>query len=257
MPITRPSSGDPHRTGGRHSTRTAAVAVLAVVVTLTGACADEAAQRAASPMQPLRPPGAGVTTTATPSHTNPVRPPPVAEGGPGADAPTPQTAPAAAAPPDRAEDEALRAVRTSLARYDAALTEIARDPLGATMTGDPRLAAWTAVTSPSSSLNSDVLRRLVTDASTGMTIDPGPHQFSWRHSALSAAAAHQGRIAFTWCGWSPGVGRGPDGSVLDDGVRISEGTGELALIDGSWRLDQLVELDAEVTAPNTADPCPA
>lgn len=229
------------RTSRSTSLLIAALTVLAVTASGCGDRAPAPAERVVEPI-PSLPPAPSPEPAALPE-------PAVADAAP---APPPS----AGAGTGEVDSTASRQVVDEvLLRYDAAMTAIGRDPLGATALGDPRSAALAGTVTPSSSLAAEVVRRLVTDAANGMTVDPGPHGLSWSHAVVSASPAIDGRIAFTWCGWSPGIGTGPGGIVLDDGVRISQGTGEAVQHDGEWRLDQLIELEAEVAAPGTPDPC--
>ena len=70
--------------------------------------------------------------------------------------------------------------------------------------------------------------------------------------------------AFTWCGWSPGIGQdATTGEVTDDSVAHAHGTGRAAPPGSAtapgtdWVLTSLDVTDLDVLAPGSPDPCPA
>lgn len=240
-------------------------AVVAVIALLSGgamACGSAESSDGPRPIGSEAVAGPGVASASAPtSSTSP---------------PTSQVDPTTTSPAASSSvpeiDDTLDAVDRVLGRYDAALSAIAADPVAATTPGDPRLGAWFAVVTAESALTEDVLGLLRSEAlSDRIVVEPGPDGLSWAHTAL-AATSLQDRITFSWCGWSPGVarraGEAPplddpalddpvlDDTVLDDAVAITEGVGEIVQRDGTWLLDELIELDAEIHPHGTPNPCP-
>lgn len=163
--------------------------------------------------------------------------------------------------PDLAgQDDDLRAqVDRVLERYARALTDLAADPERRAPSGTPERTAWDRTVLAGSALSEDLLGALVRrHREERRVVRPGPGGLAYRHHPLVVEPPADGTLSFTWCGWSPGIGvDAEDGTVLDDGVAHSHGTGQLRLVDGHWMLELLDELDLTVLAPGSPDPCPA
>jgi len=146
-----------------------------------------------------------------------------------------------------------------LERYAHALTDLAVDPERRTRPGTPQRAAWDRTVLTGSPLSADLLDSLVRrHREERRVVRPGPSGLAYRHHPLLVEPPLDGTISFTWCGWSPGIGiDADDGTVLDDAVAHSHGTGQLRLVEGHWMLELLDELDLAVLPPGSPDPCPA
>jgi hypothetical protein len=155
-------------------------------------------------------------------------------------------------------DDVRPQVDAALLRYDLALTALAAHPDRA---GDPasaERAAWARVVVAGSALDEamveEVVRRGVEE--DGAVLPP-PGGLSYRHVALSARPDGDGSTEFTWCGYSPGVGvERSSGTVVDDAVGHSHGTGRLEVVDGTVRVAQLEQTALDVLPAGTPDPCP-
>ena len=148
-----------------------------------------------------------------------------------------------------------------LGRYDATLTRLAADPIGSTDPAGPVLITWFGVVEPTSALAADMpaeaLERLRSDNSVVRPPVDGP---SYVHRVLEVVPAVDGAVAFTWCGWSPGIATDvTTGAVTDDAVAHSHGTGraEPRSPTGSLVLVSLTMTDRRILPPGSADPCPA
>lgn len=200
-----------------------------------------------------RPPRPAVQAVAAP-------PVPPAAPGPTADpraaaAPT-STAPAATSPP-LGQDDLRPQVDAALLRYDLALTALAAHPDRAGDPAGPERAAWTAVVVAGSSLDEamveEVVRRGIEE--DGAVLPP-PGGLSYRHTALTATRT-DGGTEFTWCGHAPGIGvERSTGTVVDDAVGHSHGTGRLQVDGGAVRVAELEQTRLAVLPPGTPDPCP-
>ena len=157
-----------------------------------------------------------------------------------------------------ATDDLRRQVDAALLRYDLALTALAAHPDRA---GDPASAertAWATVVVAGSTLDDamveEVVRRGVEE--DGAVLPP-PGGLSYRHTALSATADADGTTAFTWCGHAPGIGvERSTGTVVDDAVGHSHGTGRLQVDGSDVRVVELEQTQLEVLPAGTPDPCP-
>lgn len=222
-----------------------------LVALLAGACAPAADEAAVEPLAAGRA-DADAASGISPSSTEP-------EAGPTSAVP-PSSAPPAQ-PQETTDDVSdLRGqVDRVLERYARALTDLAADPLRRTQPGTPERAAWDRTVVAGSPLSEELLDALVRrHREERRVVRPGPLGLAYRHRPLVVEPPSDGTISFTWCGWSPGIGvDADDGTVIDDGVAHSHGTGQLRLVDGHWMLELLDELDLTVLAPGSPDPCPA
>ncbi|MFM7063629.1 MAG: hypothetical protein ACKO04_09090 [Actinomycetes bacterium] len=154
---------------------------------------------------------------------------------------------------------ALRAqVDATLRRYDLALTALAARPDQA---GDPASAerrTWAAVVVVGSALDEAMVEEVVRrGAEEDGAVLPPPGGLSYRHTTLSARATVEGTV-FTWCGHAPGIGvERSSGTVVDDAVGHSHGTGLVVMDQGTARLAELEQTRLEILPPGTPDPCPA
>jgi hypothetical protein len=237
----------------RGEARAAAVliALVVAVVGLTAGCATSERADRVDRLQPLDdtgPASAGGSRPARPASPTPP---------PDTDPPTstPPTTRSNGSPP---ASPARRSIDDLLARYDRALTDLAAHP---ETVGDPRSpvrAAFDAVVTPGTALADDVTGAIVSRHRDGVVVVPPATGLSYRHRALVTQPADDGSVSFTWCGWSPGIGRDDrSGAVVDDGVAHAHGTGRARGGPGGWVLDALDQTDLDVLAPRSADPCPA
>ena len=154
--------------------------------------------------------------------------------------------------------DALRArVDAALLRYDLALTGLAAHPDRAGDPAAPERTAWAGVVVPGSALDDAMVEEVVRRATEedGAVLPP-PGGLSYRHTALSARAV-DGTVEFTWCGHSPGIGvERSSGTVVDDAVGHSHGTGRLQPAPGTDLVAQLDQTELEVLPAGTPDPCP-
>jgi hypothetical protein len=175
----------------------------------------------------------------------------MAENGPAAD-------PGPAVPTGAGGNDLRARVDAALLRYDLALTALAAHPDRA---GDPastERTAWAGVVVPGSALDDAMVEEIVRrgNEEDGAVLPP-PGGLSYRHTSLSASLI-DGGIEFTWCGHSPGVGvERSSGTVVDDAVGHSHGTGQLLLTAGPDRVAQLDQTELEVLSAGTQDPCPS
>ena len=184
-----------------------------------------------------------------------------ASGARATTAPAAPAAPTAPTPTTAAGDGSTsgrRAVDEVLVRYDRALTELAAAPDAVADPMHPLRAAWNAVVTPGTSLADDVTAAITARRRDGVIVGPGPGGLSYRHRALSTSRGADGSVGFTWCGWSPGVGRNAvTGTVVDDAVAHAHGTGQARPTPGGWMLDALDQTDLTVLPAGSPDPCPA
>jgi len=210
----------------------------------------------AAPTLP-RPTPSGPTSSTTPTTTTP-GPPPVG--------------PAAVAPAGAGDEADRRVVQELLDRYDRALTDLSAAPEAADDPADPILAAWHAVVPAGSELDEGVRGRIRGRRAEGLLVEPvEPGTLSYVHRAEEVVrSAHPAgvlpppeELAFTWCGWSPGLGRrvsgpgGGPGPVVDDAVAHALGTGRVVRPgpDEPWMLGDLLESELTLLPPGSTDPC--
>ena len=207
-----------------------------------------------------RPPGPTVQAVAAPTTASLSGPSPGpsnrATTGPAAtDRSADPTTTSAAPSPGR--DDLRAQVDVALLRYDLALTALAAHPDRA---GDPasaERAAWAGVVVVGSALDDAMVEEVVRRGTEedGAVLPP-PGSLSYRHRALTARASGSGTV-FTWCGHSPGIGvERSTGTVVDDAVGHSHGTGLLVVDGGTVRVAELEQTQLDVLAPGTPDPCP-
>lgn len=198
--------------------------------------------------------GAGYRADATPPDTE-------ASGmEPPGDGPVAVTDGAATGGTPPLTDEPSQAlVDEVLRRYDVALSALAVDPAALAAAGSPERARWDSVVLPGSPLSDDLLSSLVRrQREDRLVVVPPPGRLSYLHRALLVDPPRAGAVSFTWCGWSPGIGRDADsGEVVDDAVGHARGTGQLRLVGDVWMLEALDEVELDVLAPGSPDPCPA
>jgi len=213
-----------------------APAVIAVVA-LAG-CASRPPDPA---VRPVGAPSTGPTTA--PTTWDPASVPP------------PTSAPDLEAP---ARDDLRQSVDAALLRYDLALTALAAHPDRA---GDPTSAertAWAEVVVPGSALDDAMVEEVVRRGTEedGAVLPPAGG-LSYRHTSLTARTADDGTTEFTWCGHAPGLGvERSSGTVVDDAVGHSHGSGRLQVDGGTVRVAELEQTQLEVLPAGTPDPCP-
>jgi hypothetical protein len=260
-PRSAPDSGHTTATRPPATARDVLVMTLVGVVSATallgcGIGSSTAASLDATPT-PI-PPAAGPGATA-PSTTT--APPPADDGDATAAAPEPASG---AAPAPSAE---LTVVTDALDRYDRALSALSAAPEAVDDPADALLAEWHAITLAGSDLDQDVVARIRGRRDEGIVVmPPGNTALSYVHHVRAAVrvvppaglADPPEEISFTWCGWSPGIGRriGTD-TVVDDVVGGATGTGMVRrdAETGTWMVGSLLETSFDALAPGSADPC--
>ena len=213
--------------------------------------------------------------SATSAEATPLPIPPPATSGPAAPSTTaapPPIGPGGAQPtPDRDADPApsgeLTDVAVALERYDRALTALSAAPEAVDDPADALLAEWHAITLEGSDLDRDVAARIRGRRDEGIVVTPpGPAALSYVHHARAAARVTPPpgltdppeEISFTWCAWSPGIGRRiGNGAVVDDVVGSAAGTGTIRrdAATREWQVTSLFETSFEALAPGSDDPC--
>ena len=146
-----------------------------------------------------------------------------------------------------------------LATYGRVLSQMSTDPAGAPLPGSPLRAEWDAVVVAGSVLSGELLDRTTRRAlQERMVIEPDDSGVSFLHRPVDLLAVAPDEVSFTWCGWSPGIGRSVDtGQVVDDAVGHATGTGRIVATDAGWRLAALDQEELRLLAPDSADPCTA
>lgn len=206
--------------------------------------------------------GPGAAPASTTGRPNPA--PPTSA------APTPTVHPGDGTTPDGDGTTTAALVDAVLARYDRALTALLRDPSAVVRPGDPVATAWRATIAPGSVLADDMSAVAAQHAASNReVVPPRGLDRSYVHRALTVEPRGErsgdaaGSIAFTWCGWSPGIVRDRgSGRVLDDGVAHATGTGTLSPVvpttpgGPAWVLGALDESTIDVLPAGSADPCP-
>lgn len=207
----------------------------------TGGASGPEPLGAAGPSTPPAPSTAAPTAAPTP----PPPPDPVPSAAPDGERPVPADA-----------DRDL--VDEVLDRYGRALTALAAEPAALDDPAHPGRTSWEAVVVPGSAVATEVTGRIRARAADGVVVVPPPSSDrSFVHRALTAVRATPTEVSFTWCGWSPGVGRAvAGGAVVDDTVAHSRGTGSIVDDGTGWRVATLDETELVVLAPGSADPCP-
>jgi hypothetical protein len=225
-------------------------AVTVVLSTVPAACGGTSRDATVEPLagEPPSAPSAVPSPSPTvPSPTDPATPAP-GPGGPDPTSPGPATA----------REPARDLVDEVLDRYDRALTGLAAHPAALDDPAHPARVAWEAVVVPGSVLAADVTGRIRARAAEGVVVvPPPPLDRSFVHRALAVVSGGApGEVAFTWCGWSPGIGRTTDGVVVDDTVAHSRGTGRIVQDPSGLRVASLDETELVVLGPGSPDPCP-
>lgn len=215
-----------------------------------------------------------LTSCGGPARTGPLRPEPVevaevAEVGrtprdrsapdPSAEPTLPATAdgPTTTVPAGSAVASQVAAVAGALDRYDRALTDLSADPAAIVDAGHAARVLLGSTIAPGSALLSDLLSDTTARLAGGAVVMPGPGGLSWVHRPVDVEEPAPGRLAFTWCGWSPGVVVDvASGAAVDDAVGISSGTGSAVELGGTWVLASLDQTELRTEAPGTPDPCP-
>ncbi len=166
---------------------------------------------------------------------------------------------AGVSPPDddRSADRARAAVTQVLAAYGQVLSQMSSDPAGAPPPGSPLRGRWDELVVAGSVLSEELLdrtsRRALQDR---MVIEPDESGASFLHRPVELLSVAPDEVSFTWCGWSPGIGRSVDtGQVMDDAVGHATGTGRIVTRNGGWRLAALDQEQLTLLAPGSADPC--
>lgn len=161
------------------------------------------------------------------------------------------------APSPGDDSEARAAVTEVLAAYGRVLSQMSTDPAGAPPPGSPLRSEWDAVVVQGSVLSEELLDRTTRRAvQERMVIEPDPAGVSFLHRPVELLGVGPDEVSFTWCGWSPGIGRSVDtGEVVDDAIGHATGTGRIVAEDGGWSLEALDQEDLRLLAPGSADPC--
>ncbi|MFZ4517820.1 MAG: hypothetical protein ACOYOP_05505 [Microthrixaceae bacterium] len=151
-------------------------------------------------------------------------------------------------------------VQAALDRYARALTDLAADPAALDRPDSPAATAWAAAVVPGAALAEDVAGRIRARAAEGVVVVPlAPGGASWRFHALQVVARERPgprEWAFTWCSWSPGIGRSATtGEVVDDVVAHGRGVGSVVEVDGTARLATLDQTDLTELPAGSPDPC--
>ncbi len=203
-----------------------------------------------------RPPAPAVQAVAAPTSTTPTPAVPADERATTTTTSAPP--PAADTAPAPAPDDLRRQVDAALLRYDLALTALAAHPDRA---GDPASAertAWAQVVVAGSALDDAMVEEVVRrgNEEDGAVLPP-PGGLSYRHTSLTAGTGSDGSTEFTWCGHAPGIGvERSTGTVVDDAVGHSHGTGRLQVDGGTVRIADLEQTQLAVLPSGTPDPCP-
>lgn len=172
--------------------------------------------------------------------------------------PTGPADPGAPLPDDDSENTQARAAVTQvLATYGQVLSQMSTDPAGAPVPGSPLRSTWDAVVVPGSVLSEELLDRTTRRAvQERMVIEPDDTGVSFLHRPVELLGVAPDEVSFTWCGWSPGIGRSVDtGDVVDDAIGHATGTGRIVARNGGWSLEALDQEELRLLAPNSADPC--
>ena len=152
-----------------------------------------------------------------------------------------------------------RQVDTALLRYDLALTALAAHPDRAGDSASAERTAWAGVVVSGSPLDDAMVEEVVRRGTEedGAVLPP-PGGLSYRHTSLTADSSSDGSIEFTWCGHSPGIGvERSTGTVVDDAVGHSHGTGRLQTDGATVRIAELEQTRLDVLPAGTPDPCPS
>jgi len=200
-------------------------------------------------------------------------PAPAPAPGPGTGDGTTSAAPAAPNDPAGAPTAGLPAtdadrqlVQDLLDRYDRALTDVSAAPESVDDPADPLLGAWHQIVPAESELSESVLGRIRDRRAEGLLVEPvASGGLSYVHHTVDVVRATppgdveaaREELAFTWCGWSPGLGRRVGGPVVDDTVAHALGTGRIIRSgpDAPWVLASLIESELTLLPPGSADPC--
>ncbi len=204
--------------------------------------------RVPAPLPEAGPPGVGVA--AGPSTTAPLTTPPI-DG--------PREPELVTDPDDRA------VVDGALERYGRALTELSAAPEAVDDPTDPLLAQWHRVVAAESELDLAVRDRIRGRRAEGVVVRPPTGGRSYAHRAVDVVRSPRPagvpdapeELAFTWCGWSPGVAvRAATGEVVDDLVGHGRGTGSLRRPSGGeWTVASLLETEFATLPAGSTDPC--
>lgn len=225
-------------------------AALAAVVTvgLIGGCGGTAVHRSPE----VRPLAKGDSDPPTTVATSPA---PTTAPSADADTATPTATPSPPAP----DAHPRREVSDLLATYDRALTDLAAHPEAATDPAHPLTVAWHRVVSAGSALDNELLSRIAVDGRDNhMVVRPDDSGLSFHTSALRVSDEADGTVAFTHCGYSPGVGvDATTGAVLDDRRASARGQGRTHRgADGALVMLELRDESLVLLAAGEPDPCP-
>lgn len=176
---------------------------------------------------------------------------------------------------DDGDDLAL--VVAMMASFDAAVTELAANPMAGADPAAPNrtLERWHAAVKADSPVDTDLRTRFITDLTANRVLyspaDTGPHasKLSWIHKVLqvtpenpgerpngSATGSDDWMLGFTYCGYSPAVGRNVDtGAVVDDGRATYGGTGRAVVVGKSALLVELKDSPVRLLNDGEDNPC--
>lgn len=152
------------------------------------------------------------------------------------------------------------AIDGALDAYDTALTALSAGAEAATDEDHPLVQAWHEIVQSGTQLDRQVRTRITTNLrSNQMRIEPDASGFSYRHRSLSVSATGERSLSFTYCGYSPGIGRDvATGDVVDDRRASTTGHGSGRLdVSGRLRIEELTDDSIRMLTPDTPDPCEA
>lgn len=239
-------------------------ALLLLAAGVAGAaCSPEDGPGTARPLDPSGPADAATAPAATPDPGPATDTTPPRNTGPAPDTSPPGgTSPGAGEgpPPATGREPGRAEVQAALDRYAAALTDVAARPDSLDRPDGPESLAWAASMVPGAALADDVAARVRARAAEGvLVVPPRPGVPSWRFQALQVVPVDRPGPrgwTFTWCSWSPGIGRSvTTGEVVDDVVAHGRGIGSVREVDGAPRLATLDQTELTDLPPGSPDPC--
>lgn len=151
-------------------------------------------------------------------------------------------------------------VTSLLVEYDRALGELVAHPAAAADETDPLTVAWHRIVEPGSALDVEVRTRIATDGRDNhMRIVAGEEGFAFRNLPLAVSADVDGSVAWTNCGFSPGIGVHIDtGAVIDDRRASTRGRGRATRShSGALVITELFDDRTDLLRDDEPDPCPA
>lgn len=212
---------------------------------LTGGCTDVSPDQSVSPLQD------GASTPVDPARNTDASPSGASEGsGHGTS--------------DRSTGDgtlvtaADKEVAELLGRFDSAISALYAEPLAAGNDNHPLSVAWLDVVIGGSQLDRQVRGRIVASGTDdGMRIVPDAGGTSFTNVALELTQEPDGSLAWTNCGYAPGIGVDLDtGEVLDDNRTSTRGRGRAVRgSDGLLSISELWDDESHLLTPAEPDPC--